>query len=141
MIKITTVLFILIFISNCSEKKYYYGKIIPDDFNIDKIENKIDLEKILGIPTFIDPIENKYYYYSEEKISKNFFNNKIANRNILLFKFDQNNKIILKDSYNLDDEREIKIFKDTTENNIIKRGLIEKIFGGIGRNTLSNTSQ
>jgi len=42
--------------------------------------------------------------------------------------------------YNLNDEQDVKNIKDSTPNELIKRGLIQKIFGGIG-NTVPSTTQ
>ena len=42
--------------------------------------------------------------------------------------------------YNLLDKGDLEIVSEETENNIIKRGLIEKIFGGVGSQELP-TSQ
>jgi len=33
----------------------------------------------------------------------------------------------------------VKIIKEKTKNNLIKKGLLEKIFGGVGKRTLPNT--
>ena len=38
----------------------------------------------MGSPNFTDFIENKFYYYSEKKITKNFFNNEIKERVIIV---------------------------------------------------------
>ena len=35
-------------------------------------------------------------------------------------------------AYNLQNKNEISLAKDETSNNIVRRGLIEKIFGGVG---------
>ena len=86
----------------------------------------------LGNPSFIDPIENKYFYYSEKKIYKNFFDKKIVSRMLLVFEFNLEEKIKSIDLYNLEDEKDIIIVKEKTKNNLIERGLIEKIFGGVG---------
>ena len=39
----------------------------------------------------------------------------------------------------IDQEQQIDFIKDTTKNNIVNRGLIEKIFGGIGAGTIPTT--
>ena len=41
----------------------------------------------------------------------------------------------------LNQEQQINFIKDKTKNNLIDRGLIEKIFGGIGKQKLSDNSQ
>ena len=86
----------------------------------------------MGNPSFIDPIENKYFYYSEKKIFKNFFDKQIVSRKLLVFEFNLEEKIESINIYNLEDEKDIAIVKEKTKNNLIERGLIEKIFGGVG---------
>ena len=131
--KLLLIIFFVLFIFNCNEKTIYTGKIINqdslDNFNIN---NKNQMIKELGSPSFIDPVENKYFYYSEKKIYKNFFDNKIINRTLLVFEFNLDETIEAINIYDLDDEKDITIVKDKTQNSLIKRGLIEKIFGGVG---------
>ena len=128
--------------SNCSEKISYSGKIINENsINYSKLSNKKEIINQIGQPSYIDPIENKYLYYSEKKIFKNFFDEKIDNRLILVFEFDSSDKVIAYNKYNLEDENQISLIKDTTPNNLIERGLLEKLFGGVGKSSLPNTSE
>tara|TARA_Y100001970_G_C14113295_1_gene792127 strand:- start:207 stop:638 length:432 start_codon:yes stop_codon:yes gene_type:complete len=133
-------IFILILLSNCTEKISYSGKIINDDLiNFSKLEDKKNVIEELGQPNFIDPIENKYYYFSEKHKYKNIFNKKIQNRIILVFNFDSNDKVISFNNFDLEDTNEIKFAKETTPNNLLKRGLMEKVFGGVGKTYIPNT--
>jgi hypothetical protein len=43
--------------------------------------------------------------------------------------------------FTLNDEKDINYSKDKIKNNLIKRGFIEKVFGGVGKSTIPNTSQ
>ena len=133
-IKLFLTIFYVLFTYSCTEQTIYSGKII-NQANIDYsiIQDKNQLISELGNPNFIDPIENKYFYYSEKKIYKNFYNKKIVSRILLVFEFNLEEKIQSLNIYNLDDEKEIAIVKEKTKNNLIKRGLIEKIFGGVGK--------
>ena len=128
-----TIIYVL-FAFSCTEKTIYSGKIINQD-NIDYsiINNKNQLINKLGKPSYIDPIEDKYFYYSEKKIYKNFFDKKMVSRILLVFEFNLEEKIKSINVYNLEDEKEIAIIKEKTKNNLIERGLIEKIFGGVGK--------
>ena len=131
----------LIVISNCTEKKSYSGKIINiENLDYSNLTNKEQILDNLGQPNFIDPIENKYFYYSEQKIVKNFYNQKIVNRLMLVFKINNNGDIISFSKYGLDDENDISLIKTTTPNDLVERGLLEKIFGGIGKGSIPNTS-
>ena len=130
----------LIVISNCTEKKSYSGKIINiENLDYSNLTNKEQILDNLGQPNFIDPIENKYFYYSEQKIVKNFYNQKIVNRLMLVFKINNNGDIISFSKYGLDDENDISLIKTTTPNDLVERGLLEKIFGGIGKGSIPNT--
>ena len=96
---------------------------------------------LIGYPSFLDLIENKFYYFTEKKNTKNFFNEKVTERQLIVFKFDKNDNIEILEEFNLDDENQIKLIEETTPNKIIKRGLIEKIFGGVGKSSIPNTTQ
>ena len=63
------ILMIIFLCSSCNEKISYSGKVLNEE-NIDfaKLKNKEELINKLGSPNFIDPIEKKYYYFSEKKI-------------------------------------------------------------------------
>ena len=135
-------LILMIFIScvSCNEKILYSGKILhKEDFDYAKFKNKEEVIDKLGNPNFIDPIEKKYYYYSEKKYVKNFFTQKISNRIMVVFVFNENETIKLVSQYDLNDEQDVKNIKDSTPNELIKRGLIQKIFGGIGNSAPSTT--
>ena len=136
------IIFISLFfiILSCVEKKSYSGKLIDENFKYDSLLTKNQVISNLGQPNFIDPIENKYFYYFETTINKNFFSSRIDKRKMIVFNFKKNGSISSFKQYNLNQEQQIKFIKDKTKNNLVKRGLIEKIFGGIGRNPISNTS-
>ena len=84
-------------------------------------------------------LENKLFYFTEKRTEKNFFNKKTEYSYLFVFALDKNDKIISRKAYNLLDKNEIELAKDETQNNIIKRGLIEKIFGGVGPQQVPNT--
>ena len=131
----------LFIILSCVETKSYSGKLIVENFKYDSLLNKNQVTSNLGLPNFIDPIENKYYYYFEKTINKNFFNSRIEKRSMIVFNFEENGNVQSFNQYNLDQEQQIDFIKDTTKNNLVNRGIIEKIFGGIGKGPLTDTSQ
>ena len=139
--KITHLFIILFFFLSCSETVSYSGKIKDLNINYDYLKNKEEVLIEFGEPNFIDFIDKKYFYFSEKKITKNFFDNKIISSNIIVFNFNDNDKIMSVNYYDMEDKRNLKYIKNQTENNIIKRGYFEKIFGGIGKNSLSDTPQ
>ena len=131
----------LFIILSCVETKSYSGKLIVENFKYDSLLNKTQVTSKLGQPNFIDPIENKYYYYFEKRINKNIFDSRIEKRTMFVFNFEENENVQSFNQYNLNQEQQINIIKDKTKNNLIDRGLIEKIFGGIGKQKLSDNSQ
>ena len=128
-------LFIIIclFSFSCNNQTIYSGKILnQEDLNSINFENKNNLIKKFGFPSYIDPVENKFFYYSEKSQKKSIFKNEIYYSYLFIFSFDKNDKIINSSVYNLKNKKEFEIVKEQTENQIIRRGLLEKIFGGVG---------
>ena len=124
---------ILFILANCSNKITYSGKIINKDKLKDiNFENKSKLINKLGTPSYIDPIENKFFYFSEVSEKKSIFKKEIKYSYVFVFKIDENNQIIETKAFNTQDINNIKFSENKTSNEIVKRGLIEKIFGGVG---------
>ena len=140
-LKVIIFILMLFIISSCVATKSYSGKLIDENFKYDSLLNKTQVTSKLGQPNFIDPIENKYYYYFEKRINKNIFDSRIEKRTMIVFNFEENENVQSFNQYNLNQEQQINIIKDKTKNNLIDRGLIEKIFGGIGKQKLSDNSQ
>ena len=135
--------FNLIFaITSCTEPKLIYSGKIINQKNLDNLDatNKEELKKNWGQPSFIDPIENKFFYYSEKIKENNFFSKKNEYSYIFVFAFDNNDRVIERKVLNLNEIQKSKMNKIETENNIIQRGLIEKIFGGVGTQKVPNTN-
>ena len=106
-------------------------------FNQDELEKinfitKNNLLKELGEPSYIDPINNNFYYFSEKKEKRSIYNSKVKYSFVFVFEFDENNFIINSRVYDLKKKRDLKSIKDETESIIVKRGLLERIFGGVG---------
>ncbi len=131
---------LMIYIFGCVEKTTYSGKILKEEdlLNI-KVINKKDLINKFGQPSYIDNIQNKYFYYTEKNKTQNFYNKKIEYSYLFIFELDKNDSIISSESINLLNQNK-KIFKNTkTSNQLVERGFIEKIFGGIGPEPLPNS--
>ena len=134
-------LFITIYIfTGCSEQTIYSGKIINQE-NLENLNasNKNELIESFGNPSFVDPIQNKLFYYTEKVKENSFFNKKTEYSYLFVFTVDENDHIISQKAYNLQNKNEISLAKDETSNNIVERGLIEKIFGGVGPQQLPTT--
>ena len=107
--------------------------------NIYNLNTKKETISYLGYPNYIDPIEKKYFYYSEKAILKNFYDKKIVDRKLIVFHFNSNDTINQINEYYLDNQNKIKFVKDQTSSDIIKQGLLEKVFGGVGREITPQT--
>ena len=138
----TILIFFLLLIISCTEKVTYTGLKIDEKINNLEIDNKNDLLELLGQPNYIDPIENNFYYFSEKNISKNSLTKNTVDRLILVYYFDDENNIINTKKLNLDDEKTINISENRIKNDLIQKGLIEKIFGGVSaKPTIPTTSE
>ena len=129
------IIYICIFfiLANCSNKITYSGKIINQDELQDiNFENKNKLISKLGYPSYIDPVENKFFYFSELSEKKSILKKEIKYSYVFVFKLDTNDQIVESKVYNTKDIENIKFSNDKTSNEIVKRGLLEKIFGGVG---------
>jgi len=138
-LKIIIILILTQYIFGCVEKTTFSGKIITDDDLDLKILNKSELIDKFGQPSYVDNLSNKYFYFTEKKKETNFFNNKIQYSFLFVFEINDNDQIVKSESINLLKEKNHKYRKVQTSNNILKRGLLETIFGGIGKNPMPNS--
>ena len=133
MIKLFYVIISLILLISCSKETIYSGKILnQDNFDNFNFKTKNSLIEKLGNPSFIDPIDKKFFYYSEKKERKSIFKEDLQYSYIFVFEFDENDLIINSKAYDLNNVTNIEIIKDETNNEVVRRGLIERIFGGVG---------
>ena len=133
---------LLFAIISCTEPKLIYSGKIINQKNLDNlgIANKTELIQNWGQPSFIDPVENKFFYYSEKIKENNFFSKENQYSFIFVFAFDTNDNVIERKVLDLNQLQKNRMSKLETENNIIQRGLIEKIFGGVGTQKVPNTN-
>ncbi len=133
MSKLILYICIIFILANCSNKITYSGKIINQDKLKDiNFENKNKLISKLGYPSYVDPIENKFFYYSEVSEKNSILKKEIKYSYVFVFKLNENDQIVESKVYNTKDIENIKFSDDKTSNEIVKRGLLEKIFGGVG---------
>ena len=138
-LKIIITIILSQYIFGCVEKTTYSGKIITkDDLDLN-ILNKNELINKFGAPSYIDNLSNKYFYFTEKKKESNFYNKKIEYSYLFVFEINDNDKIVNSESINLLKNKNHKYRKIQTNNDIIKRGLLETIFGGVGANPLPNS--
>ena len=126
-------IFIFFILANCSNQTKYSGKILNQEELQDiNFETKEKLISKLGFPSYVDPIENKFFYFSEKSEKKSIFKREINFSYVFVFKIDENDQIIESQVFNTKEIENIKFSKDKTSNQIVRRGLLEKIFGGVG---------
>ena len=138
-IKIIIIVILSQYIFGCVEKTTYSGKIITNSDLDLNILNKNELIEKFGQPSYIDNLSNKYFYFTEKKRETNFYNKKIEYSYLFVFEIDHNDKVVNSESINLLKDKNHKYRKIQTKNNLIKRGLLETIFGGIGAKPLPNS--
>ena len=82
---------IFFILANCANKTTYSGKIINHDTlqNINFV-NKNNLISKLCDPSYIDPIENKFFYFSEKSQRKSIFNKETNYSYVFVFKINSN---------------------------------------------------
>ena len=119
--------------ANCSSKITHSGKILnQEDLKNINFSNKQNLINKLGFPNYVDPIENKLFYFTEKSEKNSIFKKKINYSYVFVFETDKNDKIVGSKVYDIKNIKKINFSDDKTSNELIKRGLLEKIFGGVG---------
>ncbi len=121
------------FIYSCTHKTIYSGKILnQDNFTNINFSNQKNLINNFGYPSYIDPINNKYFYYAQMEEKESAFKKKLNYSVVFVFEFDKDNKIKNSKVYDLNSKDDFSVINEITENEIVQRGLLEKIFGGVG---------
>ena len=133
MYKTSLLIILLFFIYSCTNKTIYSGKILnQDNFTNINFSNQKNLINNFGYPSYIDPINNKFFYYAEMEERKSTFKKVLNYSVVFVFEFDEDNKIKNSKVYDLNNRDNFIFINEITENEIVKRGLLEKIFGGVG---------
>ena len=133
MFKFVIYICFIFILANCSNKTTYSGKILNnEEFEYINFTNKENLITKLGNPSYVDPIENKFFYFSEKSEKNSIFKKEIKYSYIFVFKIDEDDQIVSSKVFDIKDIKSIKLSNDSTTNQIVKRGLLEKIFGGVG---------
>ncbi len=142
MIKVFISLILIIFLSNCSNQTVYSGKIVDQDtFKNLNFVDKSNLINNFGQPSYVDLVSQKYFYYSKKVQRSSIFKENVDYSYIFVFEFDQNDKIISSKVFDLKNSNSVDLIKKETENDIVRRGLLEKIFGGVGPQKELSTPQ
>ena len=133
MIKVVVYICFFLILSNCTNKITQSGKILNQE-NFENINfiNKENLINELGNPSYIDPIEKKFFYFSEKSEKKSILKKEIKYSFVFVFMFNEQDKIIDTKVFDTKNIKSIKFSNNKTSNNLIRRGLLERIFGGVG---------
>ena len=133
MYKTSLLIVMFFFIYSCTHKTIYSGKILnQDNFTNINFSNQKNLINNFGYPSYIDPINNKYFYYAQMEEKESAFKKKLNYSVVFVFEFDKDNKIKNSKVYDLKNKDNLSVINEITENEIVQRGLLEKIFGGVG---------
>ena len=124
MIKILYIIFLSLIVSNCSFKPVVKHHGIPflekkqSSLVINKT-NKNDIIKILGNPSTKSKFDNDVWIYIERKQTQSKLTNlgkmKIYKNDVLVLEIDNYGILKKKEFYNIDDMKNLKLVKSTTE--------------------------
>ena len=134
------IIFIFLFTLNCSSNKVSNNHgLISLQTKFEKITinktNKNDVINIIGPPSSISKFdENKWFYIQRIKTNQSLFKlgiKKIKKNDILIVKF--NNRGIIEDKkiLSINDMKDIKFSKNTTDSNIINKSFLYNFFNSI----------
>ena len=138
--KILYIIFLSLIVSNCSIKPLVKHHGVPmlekkQIFLKTNETNKNDIRKILGNPSTKSKFDNDLWIYIERKQTQSKFKNlgrmKIVVNNVLLLEIDEYGILKKKTFYNIDDMKDIKITKGTTEDVINKNKFLYDIFSSM----------
>ena len=124
MIKILYIIFLSLIVTNCSFKKVVKHHGVPflekkQTSLVVNESNKNDIKKILGNPSTTSKFDNDLWIYIERKQTQSKFKNlgkmKIFENNVLVLEINDYGILKKKKFYNIDDMKDIKITKGTTE--------------------------
>ncbi len=133
MLKLLLYICVFFILANCSNKTTFSGKILnSEEFEDINFINKEKLISKLGRPSYVDPIEKKFFYFSEKSEKKSILKKKIKYSYVFVFTINDEDQIIDTEVFDIKDIKNVRLSNDKTTNEIVKRGLLEKIFGGVG---------
>jgi len=136
MVKTFFYICIFLILANCSDKTTYSGKILNnEELNDINFKNKEKLISTLGNPSYIDPIENKFFYFSEKSQKKSIFKKEIKYSYVFVFKLNENEEIIETKVFNTKDIDTIKFSDDKTSNPDCKKRIARKNIWGCWNST------
>ena len=130
MIKILYIIFLSLIVANCSFKPVVKHHGVPflekkqSSLLINKT-NKNDIRKILGNPSTKSKFDNDVWIYIERKQTQSKLTNlgkeKIYKNDVLVLEIDNYGILKKKEFYNINDMKNLKLVKSTTESGFRKK--------------------
>ena len=111
---------------------------VPNEAAIAKLkpglDNRRNVARLIGSPSSISTFESKtWYYISKRSEHLAFFDEKVLDQQVVAIDFDDNGMISDMRRYKLDDARNIVMVGRITPTRGREMGLLEQIFGNVGR--------
>ena len=111
---------------------------VPNEAAIAKLkpgtDNRRKVARLIGSPSSISTFESKtWYYISKRSEHLAFFEEKVLDQQVVAIDFDDSGTISDVRRYKLDDARKIVLVGRITPTKGRELGLLEQIFGNIGR--------
>tara|TARA_Y100001970_G_C14072642_1_gene770310 strand:- start:26 stop:490 length:465 start_codon:yes stop_codon:yes gene_type:complete len=133
-------LIILIALTNCklNEVNKTHGSL-----NLEKklkkleinVSNKNDIVFLLGPPSTISQFDNNKWYYIERKVTNTSLitlgKEKVLKNNVLLLELDKSGILANKEFLEIDDMKDIKFSKNTTDSNILNKNFLYNFFNSV----------
>ena len=134
------IIIIFLFIVNCSGNKvsnFHGSNQLETKFNIIKVNktNKNDLVKLIGPPSSVSDFDNNKWFYIERlKTNQSLIklgNQKIEKNNVLIVQLDNSGIVRKKKLLDLENMKDIKYLKTTTEKDFKNESILYNIFSSL----------
>ena len=134
------IIIIFLFTVNCSGNKvsnFHGSKQLETKFNIIKVNktNKNDLIKLIGPPSSVSDFDNNKWFYIERlKTNQSLIklgNQKIEKNNVLIVQLDNSGIVRKKKLLDLENMKDIKYLKTTTEKDFKNESILYNIFSSL----------
>ena len=133
-------LIILIALTNCklNEVNKTHGSL-----NLEKklkkleinVSNKNDIVFLLGPPSTTSQFDNNKWYYIERKVTNTSLitlgKEKVLKNNFLFLELDKSGILANKEFLEIDDMKDIKFSKNTTDSNILNKNFLYNFFNSV----------
>ena len=125
------------FLTGCTPSVEVRGY-VPDENVIagitERVDNRFDVEEKLGSPSSVATFGSKtWYYISKRTESLAFFDEEVLDQQVLAIEFDDAGFVKEIRRYGLEDGRIVEIADARTPTRGQELGVLEQIFGNIGR--------